>query len=75
MSAEDNEQAAVLANELKHATEQIRALTEQLGKFSDLVEKKYVTLDRFQPVEKIAYGLVGAVLLAVAAGVLKLIIH
>lgn len=37
-------------------------------------EKKFVTLDQFQPVQKIVYGLVGAILLSVIGALLTLII-
>lgn len=37
-------------------------------------EKKFVTLDQFAPVQKIVYGLVGAILLSVIGALLTLII-
>ena len=37
--------------------------------------KEYVTLDRYSPVEKLVYGMAGAILLAVLAAVLAYVIR
>jgi len=37
------------------------------------MESKFVTKDMFSPVQKVVYGMVGAMLLAIIAGVMALI--
>lgn len=37
--------------------------------------KDYVTLDRYSPVEKIVYGMVGLILISVAGAIISLVIR
>lgn len=45
-----------------------------MKEFSKEIENKYVSRERFNPVEKICYGLVGASLLALLYGIFKFVI-
>jgi hypothetical protein len=47
---------------------------EQLTKIIEFIDKKYVTKDSFSPVQKIVYGLVGAILLAVVGALVALVL-
>ena len=58
-------------NELEKIKIELAKLPEKLGEQFD---KKYVTLEAFKPVQKLAYGLVGAVLLGVLIALLALVI-
>ena len=41
---------------------------------AEAMESKFVTKDMFSPVQKVVYGMVGAMLLAIIAGVMALIL-
>lgn len=47
---------------------------ELISRF-DSLDARYVTKERFTPVEKVVYGLVGAVLMSVLGGLLALVIR
>ena len=42
-------------------------------KIKEAIEEKYVSKDSFEPIKKITYGLVGAILLGVIGAVLALV--
>lgn len=54
--------------------EQITGLRTEVRQEMAQVKAEHVTVDRFRPVERIAYGLVGLVLVAVVGAVLKLVV-
>lgn len=47
---------------------------EMLNEWWKEAKKEFVSIDRFNPVEKIAYGLVGAALLTFAYAVFRLVV-
>lgn len=58
---------AVMANDITYIKERIEHIDEQIG-------DNYVTKAEFTPIQKIVYGLVGVILLAVAGGLLTTVI-
>ena len=51
---------------------------ESLKKIDEIIEtldSKYVSVDAFSPIRKLAYGLTGAILLAVVGAILALILN
>jgi hypothetical protein len=63
----DETQLAVMATDISYIKIAVDAVKKDL-------EEKYVTKDMFDPVKKIAYGLVGGILFAILAAVLGLVI-
>lgn len=58
---------AVILNKVDYIQSEVRGIKVQL-------ESEYVTKDRFQPVERIVYGLVSVILLAVLGALVALVI-
>lgn len=50
-------------------------MAKQIDAISDSLKGKYVTMDRYAPIEKVVYGMVALVLIAVIGGLLALILH
>jgi hypothetical protein len=63
----DETQLTVMATDISYIKIAVDAVKKDL-------EEKYVTKDMFDPVKKIAYGLVGGILFAILAAVLGLVI-
>ena len=59
---------AVILNKVDYIQSEVRGIKTQL-------EAEYVTKDRFQPVERIVYGMAGTILLAVLGAVVALVIN
>ena len=59
--------AAVIANDISH-------IQKDLADIKLSLEKHYLTKVEFEPVRKIVYGLVAAILMAVIGGLLTLVI-
>lgn len=57
---------AIILTKVEYIEAEIKAIKEKL-------EKEYVTTDMFEPVQKIVYGLVSVILLAVIGAVVALI--
>ena len=62
--------AAVLANDICHIKNSITEIKELIKK----MQGEYVTKYEFDPVKKVVYGLVGAILLAVIGGIVALVV-
>jgi thiosulfate reductase cytochrome b subunit len=60
-------QLAVMANDLGYIKGAVLEIKTRL-------EKEYVTKEEFNPVKKIAYGVVGVILIAVVGAIVKLVI-
>lgn len=58
---------ALLVNDMTYVKNEVADIKKILG-------DKYVTIEMFEPVRRIVYGLVGLVLSSVVAGVLALIL-
>lgn len=54
--------------------EEIAGLRDEMKADMRAVRAEHVSLDRFKPVERIAYGLVGLVCVAVVGALLKLVV-
>lgn len=54
---------------------QIRALREDMVRGQESMRAQHVSLDRFRPVERIAYGLASLALAAVVGALVKLVVH
>ena len=54
---------------------EILKLLTKLETNQESILKNYVTKDQFAPVQKLVYGLVGLVLVAVASGLIALVIR
>ena len=54
---------------------EILQLLTKLETNQESILKNYVTKDEFAPVQKLVYGLVGLVLVAVASGLIALVIR
>jgi len=61
-------QIAVMANDLQYIKSEIHDL-------KDLQQNSYVTKERFLPIEKIVYGLVVLILIAVVGALINLVIR
>ena len=62
--------AAVIANDICHIKNTITEIKELIKK----MEGEYVTKYEFDPIKKVVYGLVGAILLAVIGGVVAMVL-
>lgn len=60
---------------LARLDERSKGVKEGLASFIDSASKTYVTKDEFEPVKRIVYGLVSAILLAVLGGSLALVLR
>lgn len=56
-------------NDIDHATILVR-----IQELNDKIDGVFVTKERFQPVEKIAYGLISIVVITVLGAVIKLVV-
>jgi hypothetical protein len=65
--AEDT-QIAVMANDLGY----VRKAVDNLN---DKIDSNYVTKEMFAPIQKIVYGLVGLILIAVVGAIMTLILR
>lgn len=81
MTKLNTERLAILETEVKGVSDKLdehmidsRANHEALIKRLDGLGDTFVTKDRFTPIEKVVYGLVGAVLIGVATAILALVI-
>lgn len=54
--------------------EQHKEIIGKIDNFVEASDKRFVTKESFRPIQKIVYGLVGAVLIAVLAAILALIL-
>lgn len=61
----------ILSNHLPHIQ---KSLDEQGDKIVSKIEAKFVSKERFSPIEKIVYGMVGLILTAFVAGLITLVI-
>jgi hypothetical protein len=61
----------ILTNHLPHIQ---KAIEEQGDKIVAKIEAKFVSKERFSPIEKIVYGMVGLILTAFVAGLITLVI-
>ena len=63
----------------KSTYELINEFRKEMNERFDSIEKKmctdYVTKDRYTPVERLVYGMVGVILLAVIGGLISLVIN
>jgi hypothetical protein len=53
----------------------LKYIKEQIGEIKDKMEHSYVTVDQFEPVKRIAYGVVGLILIAVVGSLMTLVIN
>lgn len=63
----EHTQIALMAQDIGYIKENVKELRNEL-------EGKYVTQDQFEPIKRIVYGLVGAVLLAVISALMVVVI-
>lgn len=49
-------------------------IKKEVSEIKELISNEYVTKTEFKPIKNIVYGLVGAILLSVVAGLMTLII-
>ena len=69
MTKEDiDTKVAVIANDVTH-------IKDTLDNLSKRLEEKYVTKSRYEPVEKIVFGMVGLILTAVIGAVIALVVR
>lgn len=64
----ENLKIALIQQDVVYIKENIRAIKDEL-------DGKYVTTDQFEPIKKIVYGLVTAVLLAVVSAVMAVVVR
>lgn len=50
-------------------------ILEAINKFRDEMKNCYVSIDRYTPIERLVYGMVGAILLAFVGGLIALVIN
>ena len=64
----ENLKIALIQQDVVYIKENIRAIKDELV-------GKYVTTDQFEPIKKIVYGLVTAVLLAVISAIMAIVVR
>lgn len=62
----------ILTNHLPHIQ---KSIEEQGDKIVAKIEERFVSKERFKPIEKIVYGMVGLILTAFALAIIALIIR
>ena len=62
------ESLAVIQNDIGY-------IKRDVADIKTTVQNSYVTKDEFEPIQKIVYGLVGLVLIAVAGGLISLVVR
>ena len=62
---------------IRHAVieEKLSAVKEDVDQLSDNVERKYVPVSRYMPVERVFFGVVAAVGLAVIGAIMALVLR
>jgi hypothetical protein len=65
--------AAVAANQLLN--NDIGYIKQDIKEIKEKLDNKYVTVESFDPVRRVVYGLVGVVLVAVAGALIALVIR
>lgn len=63
-----------LSEKLAVATEKIDTIKADVTDIKTRLEKEYVTQDQFAPVQKIVYGLVSLILVAVVTALITLVV-
>lgn len=61
-------QIAVMANDLGYVRKAVDSLNEK-------IDNNYVTKEMFEPIQKIVYGLVGLILIAVVGALMTLVLR
>ena len=51
----------------------VQYIRKDVDEIKDKLERMYVTHEEFEPIKKVVYGMVATMLLAVLAGILKLL--
>ena len=64
----EHTQIALMAQDIVYIKDAVKDLRND-------IDHKYVTTDQFEPIKKIVYGLVGAVLLAVITAVMTIVLR
>jgi hypothetical protein len=64
----ENLKIALIQQDVVYIKDNIRAIKDEL-------DGKYVTADQFDPIKRIVYGLVGAILLAVVSAIAALLVR
>ena len=59
---------------IKSDVTHIKETLHRIEKFMERAEKKFVTMNRFNPVEKIVYGMVGVILITVVGSILSKVV-
>lgn len=63
-----------MSNMCKQNNSDHTEILKRIDEINEKLDKTFVTNERFKPVEKVAYGLISAVLLAVIGAVISLVI-
>ena len=75
--AECNQARTMSMKEIKDIKKDVNDIKVELAKLPDKLlerlEEKYVSKDTFEPIRKLVYGLVGAILLGVVGAILALV--
>lgn len=71
----ENVQMAVMANDIGYVRRSIDAANESITTLDKKISSSYVTVERFQLVEKLVYGLVGLILIAVVGAIMTLVLR
>lgn len=74
MAPPDNASLAELLARIDERTKGIKETVDSFQKKLDEVPENYVSLEAFRPVQRIVYGAVGLILLAVFGALLALVI-
>ena len=59
---------------LNHIPTQIQELDTKIEKLPEEIEKKFVSQNEFQPIQRVVYGMVGAILLAAVWAFIDLVL-
>lgn len=71
----ENVQMAVMANDIGYVRRSIDAANESITSLDKKISENYVTVERFQLVEKLVYGLVGLILIGVVGAIMTLVLR
>ena len=64
----NNIKLAVIQNDISY-------IKQEVSEIKNLITDKYVTLEMFEPVRRIVYGIVGIVLMAVIGALIALVVN
>lgn len=73
--AGEHTQIALMAQDVRYMREAMVEIKKDVADLKNELEGKYVTRESFEPVQKLVYGLVGVILVAVIGALVAMVVR